>query len=52
MSDVVVTDVLEINELREALGFERKDGYDKLVNKKEVEDEKEIVGKDSQDGGL
>tara|TARA_R110000744_G_scaffold89619_2_gene174196 strand:+ start:6701 stop:7993 length:1293 start_codon:yes stop_codon:yes gene_type:complete len=48
MSDVVVTDVLEINELREALGFERKDGYDKLVNKKEVEDEVVVDGQQEE----
>ena len=30
---------MEINELREALGYETKEGYDKLSNLKEKEDE-------------
>ena len=40
MSDINIVDVLEINELREALGYEAKENYDVLVNKKEVQDEK------------
>jgi len=42
MSDVKIESVLEINELRAIIGYESKDGYDKLTNQKEVEDE-EIV---------
>ena len=42
MSDVKIESVLEINELREIIGYETKDGYDKLTNQKEVEDEELI----------
>ena len=32
MADIKIDNVLEINELREALGYEAKEGYDKLPN--------------------
>jgi len=48
MSDIKIVDVLEINELREALGYEHKEGYDKLVNQKEVEDETEVQLKEEE----
>ena len=38
MSDIKIDTILEINELREILGYEPKDTYDKLSNQKEVED--------------
>ena len=43
MSDIDITTVLEINELREVLGYEPKDNYDKLSNQKEEEDKEEIA---------
>jgi hypothetical protein len=45
MSDIKVDTVLEINELREALGFKVKDGYDKLSNLKEPEEETTVEEK-------
>jgi phage portal protein BeeE len=47
MSDIQVENVLEINELREALGYEAKENYDILVNKKEELDEVEVKEEDN-----
>ena len=63
MSDINIQDVLEINELREVLGYEAKEGYDKLPNltetlwqhkldkemaEKELEDEKELMDEEAE----
>lgn len=63
MTDVVIQDVLEINELREVLGYEAKEGYDKLPNlteslwqhkldeaakEQEVEDEKDLMEEEQE----
>ena len=63
MSDIKIDDVLEINELREALGYEAKEGYDKLPNltaslwqhkldeaakEQELEDEKELMDEEQE----
>ena len=63
MTDINIQDVLEINELREVLGYESKDGYDKLPNltqtlwqhkldqqarEEELEDEKEILEEEAE----
>lgn len=37
-SDVNIAEVLEINEMREIIGYDAKDNYDKLTNQKEEED--------------
>ena len=37
-SDVDISQVLEINEMREIIGYEDKPNYDKLSNQKEEED--------------
>jgi phage portal protein BeeE len=51
MSDVKIENVLEINELRAIIGYEQKDGYDKLTNQKEVEDE-ELVDENIEEEEL
>ncbi|QDP49423.1 MAG: putative portal protein [Prokaryotic dsDNA virus sp.] len=63
MSDIKIDDVLEINELREVLGYEAKEGYDKLPNltqtlwqhqleqeaaEQELEDEKELMEEEAE----
>jgi hypothetical protein len=49
MSDITISDVLEINELRACLGYEAIEGYDKLSNKKEVDDEKSVKTEDQNE---
>lgn len=46
MSDINISEVLEINELREVIGYEAKENYNVLVNKKEAEDEVELEEKE------